>query len=162
MYSCIRQIYFGKSRTSGGSYVQGIIAGCSFKTTALKIFFIETIDDFTVRFVWVGIKLYIDDLSLRWQGYQLQYVNEFLQALEHLMVAVETGMFLMFNNVKNRAIASSAKLEDYVKSPLRDLNIYTTKVANLLGVDVSNGRVVVDMQERFGGGLLSFCVENPV
>ena len=44
MYNARRFVVFARSHAGGGTFVQGVIAGCSFATTCVKIFVIQVFD----------------------------------------------------------------------------------------------------------------------
>ena len=135
----VSAICFGRAVGVGKAYCQAIVAGCTFATTMLKMFFIESMDAFVVQYTSVHIRLYLDDVAMRWNGFVLAELHAFLRAVEALTVVIESDLFLPLNTKKNKFIVSDRKVRDFIELRMLDLGIRHSVSAPYLGVDQSCG-----------------------
>ena len=130
--------------------VRGIIAGCTFATTLLKVFMVRAFDYYTQHSA-VPVYVYIDDVSLDMVGHALDIALALPAAIRLLLYVLIVKLQLAMGWPKCYVLGSCTQLRAMLKAALRDTQIGHRRRGVLLGVDrtVERQRAVGKQGTRF-------------
>ncbi len=118
---------------------EGIIPGCTFATTYVKIFYVRRLDQLTAALPpQVTIDMYIDDAATSAEGEGAEVINIITEAREKLRETLTVDLGCRIAGAKTRVVASSASVSRGIAKRL-DLPHAVRRSAPNLGVDATAG-----------------------
>ncbi len=138
-YAAPRMITFGSAVAKELHAQRGIIAGCSFATTLVKIFYIRRLDEM-VKEIPRNVKIdgYIDDLALSAEGPRGRIAKDIIRAYVIMVRILTEELGCSLAPSKAAVVASDRELGRTVARAIGRGDVYGTSAVNL-GTDVTAG-----------------------
>ena len=119
---------------------RGIVAGCGAAMAMLRAVIIPTLDEFSVHYTSMGLKVYADDIACRHEAPELETLLFPKMAVDQLVsdLAVHAGLDVSWD--KFLVVASHVKIAKRFAHFWADSGVKAAAEVVSLGVDLSAGR----------------------
>ena len=119
---------------------RGIVAGCGAAMAMLRAVLIPTLDEFSVHYASMGLKVYADDIACRYEAPELETLLFPRMAVDQLVcdLAAQSGLDVSWD--KFLVVASHVKLTKRFAQFWIDRGVKASPEVVSLGVDLSAGR----------------------
>ena len=143
IYRGARSIQYERACSSAVFASNGVIAGCSLATTLVKVFMWRTLDAARGRFPGIRLKVYLDDILLRWVGHlrngRFVQLSTLIKAIVYYSEAICDEMKAELNTGKTCLVSSNKQVLKLLEGRLRGLGVAAGEGCRLLGVDYACG-----------------------
>ena len=141
-YSCARHIVLAGYMTSACYASHGIVAGCSFATTLIRVNSLAALDQIKWP-ICVTYALYIDDNAVHAIGSESEVIEGLVSASQQLVIAISDGIGATLADDKGALIASNKRVGLKIQRILGEaLAGPLVASAPNLGVDDTVGRPI--------------------
>ena len=140
LYRGPRHLLLGRGVAPPAWPTRGVLPGCAWAGTLVKVYYLTALDAFTLRHPRVELDVYVDDIQLAAQGTESAVVDLLAEATLDLNDVVEKEIRSKLVPAKAAVVASTAKLAKRVRAALGSLAGAPVEVTEALGVDFAAGR----------------------
>ncbi|CAE8708612.1 unnamed protein product, partial [Polarella glacialis] len=119
---------------------QGILAGCTFAATLLRVLLLSVCDATALHWPSVRLKVFVDDASMQAIGQQEHVVTNLSESTAFLAESLEEDLLMQVSRSKSVLLASSKAVGVRLAARLRVWAFPVVEVAKNLGCDFSAGK----------------------
>ena len=119
---------------------QGILAGCTFATTLLRVLLISSCDATALHWPSIRLGVFVDDASLQAVGLEEFVVTQLSESTAFLAECFEQDLFMQVSRAKSVLLGSSRALAMRLAARLRRWGFMVADNAKNLGCDFASGK----------------------